>query len=133
MQSQRMQLGQQGTTGKIDKQLEWAYNFDSCRIIEISRPMYDTVKLLKALSHEHRLAIFERLRHQDLACDGGEGGCTVGEIAQQFNVSLSTVSHHLKELKEAGLIKCEQRGQHIYCKINEEAVSELRRYFSESR
>ncbi len=92
--------------------------------------MYDTVKLLKALSHENRLAIFERLRRQELSCDGAEEGCSVGDIAQQFNLSLSTVSHHLKELKEAGLIKCEQRGQHIYCLINEEAVQELRRYFS---
>ncbi len=93
--------------------------------------MYDTVKLLKALSHENRLAIFERLRRQELSCDGAEEGCSVGDIAQQFNLSLSTVSHHLKELKEAGLIKCEQRGQHIYCLINEEAVQELRRFFSE--
>ncbi len=94
--------------------------------------MYDTVKLLKALSHENRLAIFERLRRQNLSCDGGEEGCSVGDIAQQFNLSLSTVSHHLKELKEAGLIKCEQRGQFTYCLINEEAIKELRAFFSDS-
>lgn len=93
--------------------------------------MYDTVKLLKALSHENRLAIFERLRRQGLSCDGAEDGCSVGDIAQQFSLSLSTVSHHLKELKEAGLIKCEQRGQHTYCLINEDAVKALRHFFSE--
>ncbi len=92
--------------------------------------MYDRVKLLKALGQENRLAIFELLRRQELACDGGEGGCSVGDIAQQFNLSLSTVSHHLKELKEAGLIKCEQRGQYSYCLVNAEAVQELRRFFS---
>lgn len=92
--------------------------------------MYNTVKLLKALSHENRLAIFERLRRQALACDGPGEGCSVGDIAQQFNLALSTVSHHLKELKEAGLITCEQRGQHTYCLINEEAVKALRDFFA---
>ncbi len=92
--------------------------------------MYDTVKLLKALSHKNRLAIFERLRHQDLGCDCADG-CSVGDIALQFHLSLSTVSHHLKELKEAGLIKCEQRGQHTYCLINQEAIKELGRFFAD--
>ncbi len=92
--------------------------------------MYDTVKLLKALSNENRLAIFERLRDHELSCDGPDEGCSVGDIAQEFALTLSTVSHHLKELKEAGLIKCEQRGQYTYCHINEEAIKELRNYFS---
>ncbi len=92
--------------------------------------MFNTVKLLKALSNENRLAIFERLRRHDLSCNGPGGACSVGNIAQQFDLTLSTVSHHLKELKEAGLIKCEQRGQYTYCLINEEAVKELRNFFS---
>ncbi len=92
--------------------------------------MYTTVKLLKALSNENRLAMFERLRHQELSCDGPGGGCSVGDIAEQFDLTLSTVSHHVKELKEAGLIKCVQRGQFTYCIINEEAVKELHSFFS---
>lgn len=92
--------------------------------------MYHTVKLLKALSNENRLAIFERLRRQELSCDCPGEGCSVGDIAEQFDLTLSTVSHHLKELKEAGLIKCEQRGQFTYCLINEEAVKELHSFFS---
>jgi len=102
-------------------------------VIEVSKPdgtMQNPVKLLKALSNKNRLAIFERLRRHALACDGPGEGCTVGDIAQQFNLTLSTVSHHLKELKEAGLIKCEQRGQYTYCSINEEAVKELHTFFS---
>jgi len=92
--------------------------------------MQNTVKLLKALSNENRLAIFEHLRRQDLSCDGPGEGCSVGDIAKQYDLALSTISHHLKELKEAGLIKCEQRGQHIYCTINHEKVEELCKFFS---
>jgi ArsR family transcriptional regulator len=92
--------------------------------------MLDKVKLLKALANENRLAIFEYLRRQDLSCDDRGEGCTVGDIAQQYDLALSTVSHHLKELKEAGLIKCMQRGQYTYCAINPEAVDELGRFFA---
>ncbi len=93
--------------------------------------MENIAKLLKALSNENRLAIFEFLREHDLSCDGPEGcGCSVGDIAKQYDLALSTVSHHLKELKEAGLIKCEQRGQFTYCTVNQAQVQELRKFFS---
>ena len=92
--------------------------------------MPNTVKLLKALSNENRLAVFEYLRRQELLCDDLGKGCCVGDIAQQFDLALSTVSHHLKELREAGLVKCEQRGQHTYCTIDQETVKELRDFFS---
>jgi len=92
--------------------------------------MQDTVKLLKALSNDNRLAIFEYLRGRDLSCCEPGGGCSVGDIAQQYDLALSTVSHHIKELKEAGLIRCIQRGQFTYCIINQEKVEELRNFFS---
>jgi DNA-binding transcriptional ArsR family regulator len=92
--------------------------------------MKDTAKVLKALSNENRLAIFEYLRSHDLSCDGPGGGCSVGDIAQQYDLALSTISHHIKELKEAGLIKCVQRGQFTYCIVNQEKVEELRNFFS---
>jgi ArsR family transcriptional regulator len=92
--------------------------------------MAEKVKLLKALGNENRLAIFEYLRRHDLSCDERGDGCTVGDIAQQYDLALSTVSHHIKELKDAGLIKCVQRGQFTYCAINQAAVDELSRFFS---
>jgi len=39
----------------------------------------------------------------------------VSKIAEEFEMSLSTVSHHLKELRNAGLIVCEKRGQSVHC------------------
>ena len=92
--------------------------------------MQDISKRLKALSHKNRLAIFEYLCSQDLACRDSAGRCNVGDIASQFDLALSTVSHHLKVLYEADLINCEQQGQHVYCTINREAVEELRAFFS---
>ncbi len=91
--------------------------------------MDNIAEMFWALSHEHRVAIFEYLRKHELACDD-EGGCSVGDIAKQFDLALSTVSHHLKVLKQAGLIRCIQRGQHSFCLINEEVVEKLHGYFS---
>ena len=95
--------------------------------------MNNTIKALKALSNENRLAIFEFLRQNDLSSDESGKGCTVGDIAQRYDLALSTVSHHIKELKEAGLVKCEQRGQSKYCTIKQETVENLRDFFSSNQ
>ena len=50
---------------------------------------------------------------------------TVTEIAKEFDLALSTVSHHLKELRNAGLILCEKQGQRIHCRIDEEMLASL--------
>ena len=83
----------------------------------------------QALGNKHRLAIFDYLRTHQADCDGAEEGCVVGDVAQQFDLALSTVSHHLKVLHEAGLINCDQKGQHVYCSINQKKVDEMKRFF----
>ena len=46
----------------------------------------------------------------------------VGELGQDLEIDPSTVSHHLKELRRAGLIRVERRGKHILCWVDREAV-----------
>jgi len=95
--------------------------------------MNDIVKNLspvfKALSNEHRLAIFELIRQEELkcqvrCCDISEGGSCVCDIASNFGLSQSTVSHHLKELRNAGLIELEKRGVWVYCRVNHDTLRE---------
>jgi ArsR family transcriptional regulator len=92
--------------------------------------MQNMDKRFHALSNKHRLAIFNFLRREELACADSGTGCNVGDIAQQFDLALSTVSHHLKVLQEADLIKCEQRGQFVCCAINRRTVDELQAFFA---
>jgi ArsR family transcriptional regulator, arsenate/arsenite/antimonite-responsive transcriptional repressor len=87
-------------------------------------------KRFKALSNENRLAIFEYLRGRNPDCCGVDMTCNVGDVAEQFDLALSTISHHLKILNEAGLICCEQQGQRVCCYVNQQAVDELRNFFS---
>ncbi len=72
------------------------------------------VKALKALSNENRMAIFEQIRagHGRGRLDS-EDRLSVCKVAEKFDISLSTISHHIKELRTGGLVRCERRGQSI--------------------
>lgn len=68
-------------------------------------------KYAKALAHPARVAILKYLATRN--------SCQCGDIVEELPLSQSTVSQHLKELKNAGLIKGETEGPRIcYC-INE--------------
>ena len=72
----------------------------------------------KALAHPARVAIIEYLAKSD--------ACMCGDIVEVLPLSQSTVSQHLRELKEAGLIKGEVEGTRVcYC-IDERGWYEAR-------
>ena len=78
--------------------------------------------LAKALGHPARLAIMEYLMKVDT--------CICGDIVNELRLAQPTVSQHLKELKNAGLIKGSIEGNAIcYC-IDEKALSKLQSYFT---
>ena len=77
--------------------------------------------MAKALGHPARIAIIEYL----LAAPG----CICGDIVNELPLAQATVSQHLKELKNAGLIKGTIEGTAIcYC-IDEKAIAVLQQYF----
>lgn len=62
--------------------------------------------VFKALSDPVRLRLYSRIA----ACDGETCVCDI----QDVGVSQPTVSHHLRKLRDAGLIDCERRGTWVY-------------------
>lgn len=48
------------------------------------------------------------------------------KVCDCMNLSRSTVSHHFKELQNAGLITCEREGQTYRCRVNEDAVNSIK-------
>lgn len=83
----------------------------------------NVAKYAKALAHPARVAILRLLIKR--------AACICGDIVDELPLSQSTVSQHLKELKEAGLIKGEIEGVRIcYC-IDEEAWSQAQSYLNE--
>ncbi|HWY97595.1 MAG TPA: metalloregulator ArsR/SmtB family transcription factor [Bacteroidia bacterium] len=76
----------------------------------------------KALAHPARVAILQILLKKQ--------ACICGDIVDEIPLSQSTVSQHLKELKEAGLIKGEIEGKKVcYC-INEEEWENAKNYMA---
>ena len=87
--------------------------------------------MFKALGDPTRLAIFELVRASGAQGEGhspGEIENSISQIASGFDLSLSTVSHHIKELRSAGLIRCDRRGQHIYCTVEPDGLEEVGRF-----
>jgi ArsR family transcriptional regulator len=94
----------------------------------------DLVRVFKALADENRMAIFQLLRERCASgCEVSRGGIdrTVTEIAKDFDIALSTVSHHLKELRNAGLILCEKHGKQVYCRVNSALLKDLEGFMRE--
>lgn len=77
--------------------------------------------LTKALGHPARIAIIEYLIKVNT--------CICGDIVNELPLAQPTISQHLKELKNAGLIKGKVEGNSIcYC-IDEKAFEKLQNYF----
>lgn len=77
--------------------------------------------LAKALGHPARIAIVEYLLKVDT--------CICGDIVNELPLAQPTVSQHLKELKNAGLINGSIEGNTIcYC-IDKKAIEKLQNYF----
>jgi ArsR family transcriptional regulator, arsenate/arsenite/antimonite-responsive transcriptional repressor len=79
----------------------------------------DLAKAFKALGDPVRLRLLSLIA----AHPGGE--VCVCELTDSFDVTGPTISHHLKVLREAGLIDCERRGTWVYYWIVPPALAAL--------
>jgi ArsR family transcriptional regulator len=71
----------------------------------------------KALAEPARVAIVNRLASSGEAC--------VCDLVEVLGLAQPTVSHHLKILREAGLIDHERRGTWVYYRLIPEAIEQL--------
>ncbi|MBO0722401.1 MAG: helix-turn-helix transcriptional regulator [Blastocatellia bacterium] len=75
-------------------------------------------KVAKALADPRRFEIFQKIAttpEQEMCC---------GAVCDEFPVSQATVSHHLKELTEAGLLESRSEGQFKFWSANTETLNE---------
>ena len=81
--------------------------------------------IFKALSNPNRLEIFrEIVKHQEKNYETGEY-CVLTDIVKCMKIGAPTISHHLKELTNAGLIVTERKGKFITARINKEAIGQI--------
>lgn len=84
------------------------------------------VKALSALAQETRLSIFRML------VQAGEAGLSAGQIAKALSIPNATLSFHLKELTNAGLISARQESRFIYYAAHFAAMNELLGFLTEN-
>jgi ArsR family transcriptional regulator, arsenate/arsenite/antimonite-responsive transcriptional repressor len=72
--------------------------------------------LFKALNDQTRREIVELLKERDM---------TAGEIADHFNISKPSISHHLDLLRQADIVSSIKEGQFIYYSLNATVLDEI--------
>jgi ArsR family transcriptional regulator len=75
------------------------------------------VRVLKALAHDKRLRMVREI------AAAGELSCS--QVAERFTLSQPTISHHLKILRDAGLLLARQDGQTHYIRVDEALVDRV--------
>lgn len=81
----------------------------------------EMAKMAKALGHPARIAILEHLLKVN--------ECICGDIVTELPLAQPTISQHLKEMKNAGIIKGNIAGNSVcYC-IDEKTIAKLQLYF----
>jgi len=76
--------------------------------------------LFKALNDSTRREILELLKNKDM---------NAGEIADQFNMTKPSISHHLDLLKQAGLVNAIKEGQFVIYSLNTTVVDDIVKWF----
>ncbi len=82
------------------------------------RAKYETrAKVLKALAHPARLKLVDELAEHDEVC--------VCDLTDAVGSDMSTVSRHLAQLKNAGIVESEKQGQMVFYRLRIKCLSSL--------
>ena len=84
------------------------------------------IDALAALAQESRLAVFR------LLVERGPAGCSAGEIGERLAIPGPTLSFHLKELAQAGLVTARKESRFVYYTANFERMNALLAYLTEN-
>ena len=98
---------------KIYMYVIFQIEFFECLVKRMEQIYIDTAKMLRAISDPKRLRIVDMLSCGELcAC----------KILEEFHITQPTLSHDMKVLSEAGIIKQKREGKNIYYSLNDEAL-----------
>jgi len=85
-------------------------------------------RMFKALSNPNRLQLFLNLLDEsklDLA-KGRVHDCFLAKLLHGLDLGAPTVSHHVKDLADAGLIRTQREGKQLICSVDPEGLADLR-------
>ena len=105
---------------KITERSEWADTVACCGLATVPLSATDAERLapmFKALGDPVRLQLTSMIAAQPEVC--------VCDLTPAFDLSSGTISHHLKTLRQAGLVDSERRGTYVYYRVRPEALAAL--------
>lgn len=88
-------------------------------------------RMFRALGNPHRLRLFMNLLEEsklDIA-KGRTHDCFLAKLLAGIDLGAATVSHHVKELSDAGLIQTEREGKQLTCSVDPAGLASLRHAF----
>jgi ArsR family transcriptional regulator len=89
-----------------------------------AREADDLASMLKVLADPARIRIVSML------ATAADGEVCVCDLTEPLDLSQPTVSHHIKQLREAGFISSERRGKWIYHRLVPDRLDQVRRALS---
>ncbi|MFZ5723443.1 MAG: ArsR/SmtB family transcription factor [Pseudomonadota bacterium] len=87
-------------------------------------------RMFRALSNPNRLQIYTEILRRQRSALGPEHSCALYDFINSLEIGAPTVSHHIKELVNAGLIAVERDGKYLACTLDERARRTLRDFFA---
>ncbi|RBQ30967.1 transcriptional regulator [Arcobacter sp. FW59] len=100
-----------------DRCCDYSKEFDKAKenLVE-EEILYDVAELFKAFADTTRIKIISVLQEEELC---------VGAISELLNMSQSAISHQLKALKNAKIIKSKKVGKWVYYSLNDEHIKRI--------
>ncbi len=86
-------------------------------------------RAFKALSNSNRLQIYVEILRRQRQSLGPEHSCALYDFIHSLEIGAPTVSHHIKELVSAGLIRVEREGKYLVCALDDDTRQILRAFF----
>ncbi len=96
----------------------------------MTKKLSNLVSLFEALSDENRLKIIAHVQKRTLKCAlNTNGECKdqtcIKDIKKKLDISLPTISYHVKELVNSGLLTISKKGRYSYMEINPKKFNEI--------
>jgi ArsR family transcriptional regulator len=112
----------------VSKQPKVLPVLDQCCVPLVREPLgeqaaTDLARMFKALGDPVRLRLLSMIASSSQG--EGPGEVCVCDLLGAFDVQQSTISHHLRVLREAGLVDCERRRTWVYYRVVPSALAQL--------
>ena len=88
-------------------------------------------RAFRALSNPNRLQIYTEILRRQRSALGPEHSCALYDFINSLQIGAPTVSHHIKELVAAGLIRVERDGKYLACTLDDRTRQALGDFFRE--